>query len=295
MSAVLSHSASAIAILEYKAKKEYPEIKPKWIKEKLLLGHYNAMNKFYSECLDELTLPKQFSRDELHQLLMETLKKSLNQNEELRNLIIRLSESYPRFPLEPEQGSTYINTLKRISRLVAIAGARVNQEYATESISSDIPYIFFSNLILGNYAISSFLDYKATTTEQHFRRNFLLVRGRPKLKSRGIALRNYFQMMKPVDEMGQKTLKAQYKLWLLPVLSNAKDLKDLIKEPHQLSMEKTDQKQLTKLINEHAEILEQFRRHLFELEPDLFKPLVEVDEPTQTMWRDMVLLRMGQE
>jgi hypothetical protein len=60
-------------------------------------------------------------------------------------------------------------------------------------------------------------------------------------------------------------------------------------------MEKTDQKQLTKLINEHAEILEQFRRHLFQLEPDVFKPIVEIDEPTQTMWKDMVLLRMTTE
>jgi len=295
VSAVLSHSASAIAILEYKAKKEYPEIKPKWIKEKQLLVHYNTMNKFYSECLDELTLPRQFNRDELRQLLMDILKKSLNQNEELRNLIIKLSESYPRFPLGPEQAGAYINALKKISRLVAMAGARVNQEYAIESIISDIPYILFSNLILGNYAISSFLDYKANTTEQHFRRNFLLIRGRSRLKSREIALRNYFQMMKPADEMCQKTLKAQYKLWLLPVLSNTKDHENLFKETQILSMEKIDNKQLTKLINEHAEILEQFRRQLFQLEPDLFKPLGEIDEPTQTMWRDMVLLRMAQE
>jgi hypothetical protein len=58
--------------------------------------------------------------------------------------------------------------------------------------------------------------------------------------------------------------------------------------------DKLDQKQLTKLINEHEEILEQFRRQLFQLEPDLFKPLMEVDEPTQTMWRDMVLLRISE-
>jgi hypothetical protein len=102
-------------------------------------------------------------------------------------------------------------------------------------------------------------------------------------------------MIKPTEEMFQKLVKAQFKLWLLSVLSNAKDPEDLEKEPRSLNMEKIDQKQLTKLINEHEEILEQFRRHLFQLEPDLFKPLIEIDEPTQTMWKDMVLLKMAAE
>jgi len=292
MSAVLSHSATAVAILEYKGKEEYPEVKPKWIKEKQLLGYYNSMNRFYSECLDELTLPKHSSRDKVHEVLMTHLKKSLNEDDEFRNLIIKLNENYPRFPVEPERAGTYITLLKRISRLVAMVGSRTNQEYASESITSDIPYILFSNLILGNYTISYFNDYKAHTTEIHFRRNLLLVRGRPNLRTKELALKAYFQMMKPTEEMFRKLLKTQCKVWLLPVLSNAKDPKDLLEKPHQLKMEKVDEKQLTKLINEHTEILEQSRRHLFELEPDLFKILGEIDEPTQTMWRDMVLLRM---
>lgn len=295
MSTVLEHSASAIAVLEYRGKREYPELKPKWIKEKQLLGYYNSMNRFYQESLDELTIPKQFNKEKLHELLMNTLKQTLNEDEEFRNLIIKLSENYPRFPLEPDRAGNYINLLKKISRLVAMVGQRINEEHASESITSDIPYIVFSNLILGNYTISYFHDYKANATEQHFRRNLLLIRGRPNLRTKEFALKNYFQMTKPTEEMFQKLLKAQFKLWLLPALSNAKNLGDLVKEPHTLIMEKIDQRQLTKLINEHAEILEQFRRHLFQLEPDLFKPLIEVDEPTQTMWRDMVLLRIAAE
>ena len=292
MSTILEHSASAIATLEYKGKREYPELKPKWIKEKQLLGYYNSMNRFFSECLYELTIPKRFNKEKLHELLMNVVKKSLNEDEEFRNLIIKLSENYPTFPLEAEHASNYISLLKKISRLVAIAGSRINEEYASESIRSDIPYIVFSNLILGNYAISSFHDYKANATEQHFRRHFLLVRARPNLKSREIALKSYFQMMKPTEEIFQKFIKDQFKLWLLIALSNAKNLEEFLKRPQCLSLKKTDQKQLTKLITEHAEILEKFRRHLFQLEPDLFKPLTEVDEPTQTMWRDMVLLRI---
>jgi hypothetical protein len=250
------------------------------------------MSRFYSECLDELAIPKQFNKESLHELLMNILKNSLNKDEDLRNLIIKLSENYPRFPIEPERAGTYINLLKRISRLVAIVGSRTNQEYALESITSDIPYIAFSNLILGNYTISYFNDYKAHVTEEHFRRNLLLVRGRPNLRTKEVALKNYFQMMKTTEGMLQKLLKAQFKLWLLPVLSNSKDHEDFVKEPHILSLEKIDQKQLAKLINEHAEILEQFRRHLFQLEPDLFEPLKVIDEPTQTMWRNMVLLKI---
>jgi hypothetical protein len=295
MSAVLSHSASAVAILEYRGKEEYPEVKPKWIKEKQLLGYYNSVNRFYSECLDELTLPKHFCADKLHELLMTRLKKSLNEDKDFRNLIIKLNENYPRFPIDSERAGMYITLLKRISRLVAMVGSRTNQEYASESITSDIPYILFSNLILGNYTISYFNDYKAQATEMHFRRNHLLVRGRPNLRPKEIALKAYFQMMKPTEEMFKKLLKEQFKLWLLPVLSNTKDPENLLKKLHQLRMENTDQKQLTKLINEHAEILEQFRQHLFQLEPNVFKTPSEIDEPTQTMWRDMVLLRMTTE
>jgi len=292
MSTVLEHSASAIAMLEYKGKREYPEVRPKWIKEKQLLGYYNSMNRFFSESLDELTIPERFNKKELLESLLNFLKTSLNEDEEFRNLIIKLNENYPRFPIEADRASKYIALLKTLCHHVAVAGQRLNEEYASESFKSNVPYVVFSNLILGNYTISYFHEYKAHVTEQHFRRNFFLARGRPNLRAKEFALKAYFQMMKPTEEMFQKFVKAQFKLWLLPVLSNSKDLGDLVKEPHHLSLEKVDQKQLTKLISGHAEILEQFRRHLFQLEPDLFKPVIEVDEPTQTMWRDMVLLRI---
>jgi len=105
-------------------------------------------------------------------------------------------------------------------------------------------------------------------------------------------LKSYFQMMKPTEEIFQKFIKAQFKLWLLTTLSNARNLEEFLKRPRYLSLKKIDQKQLAKLITEHAQILEKFRRHLFQLEPDLFKPLTEIDEPTQTMWRDMALLEI---
>lgn len=292
MSTVLEYSASAIATLEYKGKKEYAELKPRWIKEKQLLGYYNSMNRFFSESLDEFTIPKQFGKEKLLELLMDILKRSLNEDETFRNLIIKLSENYPRFPIDPEHASKYIVLLKTACHHVAKSGFKLNEEFASESYKSDIPYVIFSNLILSNYTISYFHEYKAHVTEQHFRRNFFLARGRPNLKEKKIALRNYFQMMKPTEEIFQKLLKAQFKLCLLLSLSNAKSIEDLMKEIYFLSVDKIDQKQLTKLISEHEGTLEQFRQHLFHLEPDLFKPLTEIDEPTQTMWQDMILLKI---
>lgn len=292
MSVVLVHSATAISTFEYTGKKEYAEIKPKWIKEKQLLGYYNSMNRFYAESLDELEIPKRFNREELQELLITRLKESLNKDKDFRDVVIKLCENYPSFPLEANRASNYVSFLRRISRIVAMVGSRLNEEYASDSIKSDVPYIVFGNLILGNYAISSFHDYKAKVTEQDFRRHLLLIRGRPNLRARKIALKSYFQMMKPTEELFQKLLKAQFKLWLLMALSNVKDLTGFIKGPRCMRLRKINQKQLAKLINEHAEILEKFRRYLFQLEPDLFKPLTEIDEPTQTMWRDMILLNM---
>jgi hypothetical protein len=98
-------------------------------------------------------------------------------------------------------------------------------------------------------------------------------------------------MMKPIDEMFQLLLKAQFKLMLLIMLSNAEDLKEFLKKPEFLSVDKVDRKYLAKLASEYSGVLEKFRRQLFQLEPDLFKP-VEMDEPTKTMWRGMALLRI---
>lgn len=292
MSAVIAQSATAISTFEYRGKREYAEIRPNWVHAKQLLGYYNSMNRFYAESLDELEIPKRFNKGELQDLLMTLSKESLNKDRDLRELVIKLGQNYPRFPLEANRASNYVSLLRRISHIVAIKGSKLNEEYASESLRSDVPYIVFSNLILGNYAISSFHDYKAKATEQDFRRHLLLIRGRPNLRSRKSALSSYFQMMKPTEELFQKLLKAQFKLWLLMALSNAKDLKEFAKGLPYLNLSEIDQKQFTKLINEHEEILEKFRRYLFQLEPDLFKPLTEIDEPTQTMWKDMILLRI---
>lgn len=272
MSIAIQHSASAIATLEYKGKKEYTKLRPKWIKEKQLRGYYESMNTFFSESLEELTIPKRFNKQKLHEFLMDAIKRSLNEDDKFRNLIIKLNENYPRFPIKSDHASNYIRLLKTLSYYVAQAGYRLNEEYAFESCISDIPYIVFSNLILGNYTISYFHEYKARATEQHFRRNYLLVRGRPNLRSRQAAIKSYFQMIKPTEKMFRTTVRSQFKLWLFTILSNSKNFQDFAKKPQLLSLKKMDQKQFEKLTVKHSEQLEKFRRLLFQLEPELFKP-----------------------
>lgn len=288
----VQHSTSAIATLEYKDQGKYPELKPRWIKEKQLLGFYNSMNRFFSESLDELTIPKRFSKEKLRQFLMNGVKKRLNKDTEFRKLLIKLGENYPRFPIESSQASNYIRLLKIFSRHVALAGYRLNEEYAFGSYISDIPYIVFSDLILGNYAVSYFHEYKARTTEQHFRSHHMLFRGRPHLKSRKIALNSYFEMMRPTEKMFKTTLKSQFKVWLFIILSNSKEIQDFAKKPDFLSQKNIDQEEFKKLMRAHSKQLEKFRRLLFQLDPELFKPSTDIDDPTQTMWRDMVLLRL---
>jgi len=250
------------------------------------------MNKFYSESLNEISIPKRFDKEKLHAFLMDALKNSLNKDEVFRKLIINVSKNYPRFPLKATQASEYIRLLKSLSRKVAREGYKLNEIIAFDSYQSDIPYIIFSNNTLGNYTISYFHEYKARATGEHFRRNYLLVRGRPNLPDRKRAIQNYFQMMKPIQKMFQALIKSQFKLWLLIVLSNSESIKEFAKGPQFLSLKKIDQKQFESLATEHSEQLENFRRELYQLEPDLFRPTPDSDEPTQTMWQNMIMLRI---
>jgi len=289
MSIAIQHSASAFATIEYEGKTEY---KPKWIKEKQLLGYYNSMNKFYRELLEELEIPSQFNKEGIHSFLMNSLKRSLNDDEELRKLIVGISKNYPRFPMNSKQAWEYIRLLKSLSLKIAISGNKLNNEIALNSLQSDIPYMIFSNETLGNYTISYFQEYKARATQEHFRRNYLLTRGRPNLPDRKKALNNYFLMMKPIQNMFKDLVKSKFKLWLFITLSNSKSIKEFAKGRNFLYLKNIDRKQFEILSTEYSKQLETFREELYQLEPALFASTPESDEPTQIMWNDMILLRV---
>lgn len=288
MSTILEHSANAFATIQHKGRIKYGKF-PHWVKRMQLEGYYSSMSEFYSECLDELIMPKKFDKKEIHQILVNSLKKFLTEDKELTSIILRLISNYPTFPMGSDSASKYISALKALCRRVAMTGIKANEEIAIDSIKSDIPYVVFSNFYLSNYTISYFHEYIFKITEQHFRRNFLLVRGRPKLSSKKIAIKNYLQMIEPTRDMFRELLKTQLKLWLLIVLSNSEDIKEFSKKPSSLEADKIDQRNLEELATQHSKILEEFRRQLFTLEPTLFDAVAE-HKPTQTMWRNMSLL-----
>jgi len=290
MSAILEHSANASAIIEYRGKLKYGKI-PHWIRESQLESYYNSMGAFYAECLDELVLPERFDKKELHKVLLSILRNLMREDKDFTNLVIKLIENYPRFPMEPKMASEYILALRTLSNRVASAGLKLNGEIALDSLKSNIPYVVFSNLYLGNYSISYFHEYKSKVTEQHFRRNYLLARGRANLKTKKIAIDNYFEMLRSAEEIFKRLLKAQFKLWLFITLSNSEDIKEFLEKPQYLKFDKIDHGHLASLTTEQANVVDEIRYQLYQAEPTLFNP-VQVHKPTEAMWKDMVLVRI---
>lgn len=289
MSITIQHSAGSFASIEYEGKTDY---KPKWIKEKQLLGYYNAMHKSYTESLNKIEIPDRFDKEKLLSFLMNSLKNSLNEDDELRKLVIELSKNYPKFPISSTKASEYVRLLKNLSRKIANIGQKLNDTISFDSCKSDIPYIFFSNQILGNYTISYFHEYKARATAEYFRHNRLLVRGRPNLKTRKTALTTYFSMIKPLQDMFQNLVTSKFALWLLIILYNSENLKEFANSPQYLSFDKLDQEQFNKLNTEYSEQLEIFRKELCQIEPELFQLTPNFDKATETMWNDMIKLRI---
>jgi len=290
---MFEHPATAIASLEYKSLREIKEIEPQWIKEKQLLPYYNSMNRFFSESLDEMRLPKNFDKNQLHNFLMKSLKKYLNENEDFRNLIIDLQRNYPTFPLDASRAQNYVRLLKKLSYYIAMIGLKVNKIEGLQSLKSDISYSVFSNLILGNHTISYFHAYRAKATEEYFRHNLFMIKGmRAHLKSRRVALKNYFEVMEQTQDMFQAMLKAHFKLWMLIRLCNSSDFKEFVMGPEFLNLEKIDLDQFKDFYAEYTQKLEVCRRYLFQLDPTMFESMSSIDEPTRVMWRDMVLLEI---
>lgn len=290
MSTILEHSANASAVVEYKCRIK-PGKFPAWVRKKQLENYYASMSEFYSECLEELSLPDRFDKKALHERLMAELRNMIRQDDHFTSIVLKLAENYPRFPLDSKEASEYVLALKNLSARVAEAGLKSNNRLAWDAVISDIPFIVFSNLYLGTYAISCFHAYKSKVTEQHFRHNYLLVRGRSHLKAKKIAIDNYFQMIKPLQDLFKLLLKTQFKLWLFITIPNVKNIQEFPQKLQSLKVDKLDQQYLGKLKTEHEKILEQMRRHLYNAEPELFNPTTFTHKPTETMWKDMVLVR----
>ena len=292
MSTVLEHSANANATIEYVGKLKFGQI-PSWIKERQIEKYYASMSEFYTECISELRLPDRFEKKELNSKLMESLRAFLRQDKDFTTLISRLTIDYPRFPMDNKTASEYLIGLKDLCARVATAGQRLNEEIAWSAIRSKIPFIVFGNLYLTDYTISYFHEYRAKMTEQHFRRNHFLIRERVSLRKRKIALDNYFNILKPAEDLFRTLLKAQFKLWLYIALSDFANSKDFPSNPQESAYE-VDQEEVQLLESDLIEKLDEMRSRLYDAEPTLFNPTIYNHPPTETFWKNMVLIGITQ-
>lgn len=289
MSTTIEHYANANATIEFKAKRKFGKT-PAWIKERQVESYYNSMSEYYSECISELKLPKRFDKTELQTRLISSLKSFLRSDKDFTTLVSRLITNYPTFPFDNKCASEYLIGLKDLTARVATAGYNLNADLSFDALQSNVPFLDFSNLYLGNYTISYFHEYRAKMTEQYFRRNHFLIRERTNLPRRRHALDRYFKKLKPLEALFKDLLKDQLKLWLFIELSNYSNAKDFPQNPNYTLAYEVDQEELRQLRNKHQITIEKIRDRLYDLDPTMFKPTIYKHEPTETLFKNLVLI-----
>ncbi len=284
---VLEHSANANATIEYIGnRKTWPV--PKWVKEKQIETYYKSMSEYYSECLSELSLPNRFDKTILLQRLIDNLKEFLKKDEAFTTLVSRLAQNYPYYGMDNKTASEYLIGLDALAARVATAGQKINQELAWNALRSNVPFTTFSDLYLGNYTISYFHEYRAKMTKEHFRHNHFLIRERINLPKRKRAIQNYFDILKPTEELFKKLLKEQFKLWLFIALSDYAKSEDFPNNPTEKAYE-ADPAQLQELHSKQQQVLETLRRHLYDADSSVFVTAAD-HKPTETLWKNLVLI-----
>lgn len=292
METVLEHSANANVTVEYTGKRKFGQV-PTWVKERQIERYYQSVGEYYSECLSEVNLPNRFDKKILHQRLMETLKVFLKKDEAFTTLVSRLIQNYPSATMSNKVAGEYLIGLDDLSTRVATSGQKLNEELAWHALRSTAPFKTFSDLYLGNYTVSYFHEYRAKMTEQHFRHNHFLIIERTNLPKRKTALKNYFDVLKPAEELFKLLLKAQFELWLLIAASDFASSKDFPENPAE-TMYEVDQTELQAVTIKQQEIVEKMRSYLYDAEPSIFETAVIDHPPTATLWKNLVLIGASQ-
>lgn len=284
---VLEHSANANATIEYIGNRKSGPI-PKWVKEKQIERYYKSMSEYYSECLSELNVPERFDKEILLHRLIDNLKDFLKKDDGFTTLVSRLAQNYPYFGMDNRAAGEYLKGLEDLAARVATAGQKLNQEIARNALRSNLPFTTFSDLYLGNYTISYFHEYKVKMSREHFRHNHILIRERINLPRRKRALQNYFDILKPAEELFKNLLKAQFKLWLFIALSDFANSKDFPNNPSEQAYE-VNSAQIDELHGNQKQLLEELRRHLYEVDDSVFVTATD-HKPTDTLWKNLVLI-----
>lgn len=284
---VLEHSANANATIEYMGNRKSGPI-PKWVKEKQIERYYNSMSEYYSECLSELKVPERFDKTILLQRLIDNLKDFLKKDEGFTTLVSRIAQNYPYYGMDNRTAGEYLIGLGELATRVATAGQKLNQEIAWSALRSTVPFTTFSDLYLGNYTISYFHEYRAKMSKEHFRHNHFLIRERINLQKRKRALQNYFDILKPAEELFKTLLKAQFELWLFIALSDFANSTDFPDNPTEQQYE-VNSAQLEQIHNRQKQTMEELRHHLYEVDDSVFVTVAD-HKPTETLWKNLVLI-----
>jgi hypothetical protein len=284
---ILEHSANANATIEYIGNRKSGPV-PKWVKEKQIETYYNSMSEYYSECLSELILPERFDKSILLQRLLDSLKDLLEKDEGFTTLVSRLSLNYPYYGMDNKNATEYLIGLDDLATRVATSGQKMNGELALNALRSTAPFTTFSDLYLGNYTISYFHEYKAKLSKEHFRHNHFLIRERTNLPKRKRAIQNYFDILKPAEDLFKKIVKLQFELWLLIALANYANSPDFPNNSSETTYE-VDSANLIELHSKQQLAMEELRRHLYDADSSVFVTVAN-HQPTETLWKNLVLI-----
>ena len=288
---VLEHSANANATIEYIGNRKSGPI-PKWVKERQIETYYKSMGEYYSECLSELNLPDRFDKIILLQRIIDNLKEFLKKDEGFTTLVSRLTQNYPYYGMDNKTAGEYLIGLDALAARVATAGQKLNQELAWNALRSNVPFTTFSDLYLGNYTISYFHEYRAKMSKEHFRHNHFLIRERINLPKRKRAIQNYFDILKPTEELFKTFLKAQFKLWIFIAFSDYSKSIDFPNNPTEEAYE-VDPVQLQELQSKQQHAMEEIRRHIYDADASVFVTVAD-HQPTATLWKNLVLIGASQ-
>jgi len=250
------------------------------------------MSEYYSECLSELILPKRIDKPILLQRIIDSLKEFLKKDEDFTTLVSRLAQNYPYYGMDNKNASEYLIGLDDLSARVAAAGQKLNQELAWNALRSTVPFTIFSDLYLGNYTISYFHEYRAKMSKEHFRHNHFLIRERIKLPKRKRAIQNYFDILKPAEDLFKALIKLQFELWLLIAIADYSNSTDFPNNPSEKAYE-VDLTELNELHSKQQTTLEALRRHLYDADSSIFF-IVADHPPTETLWKNLVLIGTNQ-
>jgi hypothetical protein len=248
------------------------------ISDKRLRGYFKNVKELYTEAIMSLPFDSKKKNQVLKQIL-KTIQENTENNEALRSILIGLGENYPSHPADPERAAKYIRYLNKMSRYIAIDAQRTITNLSKIALFSDLPFVFFSDLVLGHSTFSYFNNYLATFTTEHFKKRMLLIQGHRE-KHRRIALEAYFDQIRPLKIEFKQLGLSYLRLLLYIAIRHSTSSKEVKQWPERILKEKLDEKIYNEFYAAYKLLLDAFRKQLFNENQELFSSSVDESDST---------------